>query len=473
MHRYRLEFTAQSLDESRLRDLLERDFGLSGIVIVRDTAGRYAPPPLLPAQPGTDLERALSDLLANGKPWRRKALVEKVRPLATTTKIQATLKRMEHAGTIQKPRHGVYISSVAPMPSEADILPMNIAVERPSYRRLMPMLTKAMSAGDLRARLGVSRQRVDQILKAMMKEGTVHRFEVAGEGSEYVYIRTEYFDKEILVRRAPSLHDARERFLSALAPETLSRTSDVALVAASSVSRATPWVEQLSAQGLVIEFKLGPRRYVGITPRGLQHPQYDHTSSKAPAANIVDDFGETRVRYIENLKALGTARTIDLTYTMPEGSRYSGQIIQGPEAAGIIENTETEKGRRPIYRLTADKGEFIAGIVARGRTPPSLDTLREMIAQGHRARSERMRLIGQKGNGLVASPTQASIVRALSNHGQLSTAQIIDKMDVKFINPRSIHLALRTLNGRSVIRRVGVGRHKSNVWELEQAPPSR
>jgi DNA-binding MarR family transcriptional regulator len=114
---------------------------------------------------------------------------------------------------------------------------MNMAVERPSHQRLMPMLTKAMSAGDLRERLGVSRQRVDQMLKAMMKDGNVRRFEVAGEGSEYIYIRTEYFDKEILVRRAPSLHGARERFLSALAPETLSRVSDVALVAASAVSR--------------------------------------------------------------------------------------------------------------------------------------------------------------------------------------------------------------------------------------------
>ena len=57
MHRYRLEFAAQSLDESRLRDLLERDFGLSGIVIIRDTAGSYAPPPLLTPHPGADLER--------------------------------------------------------------------------------------------------------------------------------------------------------------------------------------------------------------------------------------------------------------------------------------------------------------------------------------------------------------------------------------------------------------------------------
>jgi DNA-binding MarR family transcriptional regulator len=469
MHRYRLEFAAQSLDESRLRDLLERDFGLSGIVIIRDTAGSYAPPPLLTPHPGADLERALSNLLADGKPWRRKALIEKIHPLATTTKINAALIRMERAGAIRKPRHGVYISSIAPTPGEADIPPMNMAVERPSHQRLMPMLTKAMSAGDLRERLGVSRQRVDQMLKAMMKDGNVRRFEVAGEGSEYIYIRTEYFDKEILVRRAPSLHGARERFLSALAPETLSRVSDVALVAASAVSRATPWVEQLSAQGLVIEFKLGARRYVGITPRGLQHPQYDHTSSKASLANIVSDFGETRVRYIEHLKALGTARTIDLTYTMPEGSGYSGQIIQGLEAAGIIENIQTEKGRRPIYRLTSDEGEFIAGIVARGRTPPSVDTLRELIAYGHQARSEKLRLTGQKGNGPIGSATQASIVRALHNYGQLSTTQIVDKMEVKFTNSRSVHLALRTLNERCVIRRVGVGGHGSTLWQIEQA----
>jgi predicted transcriptional regulator len=304
----------------------------------------------------------------------------------------------------------------------------------------------------------------------MMKEGIVRRFEVAGEGSEYVYIRTDYFDKELMVKRAPSLHDARERFLSALAPETLSRVSDVALIAGSALSRATSWVAQLSAQGLLVEFKLGSYRYVGITPRGLQHPQYDCTSNKASSANIVNDFGEKRVRYIENLKVLGTARTIDLTYTMPEGSRYSGQIIQGLEAAGIIENIETEKGRRPVYRLTAKNGEFIAAIIARGRTPPSPDTLREMMGSGHRARVEKLQVIGRKGNSPITSPTQESIVRALRNHGRLSTAQIVEKMDVKFANPRSIHLALRSLNARAVVRRVGVGRHRSNEWELEQAP---
>jgi hypothetical protein len=36
MRRYRVEFSSKLIDESRLRDVLEREFELSGIGIVRE-----------------------------------------------------------------------------------------------------------------------------------------------------------------------------------------------------------------------------------------------------------------------------------------------------------------------------------------------------------------------------------------------------------------------------------------------------
>ena len=471
MHRYKVEFATNTLDETKLRDVLERKFRLSCILIIRDTSAKSAAGTVA-LQAGTPLESAILELLSNRRPWRRKVLIQKTQTLASLNAIHATLMRLERSGSIKKPRHGVYISADAPEPKEDEIPPMNMKMERPSHQKAMEMLSEPRSAVELRKALGVTRQRVDQMLKGLIKEGTVRRFEVAGERGAYVYMRAEQAKREAILRRLPDLHNSRERLLSALAPETLSRTSDVAAAALLSSTKMADYVEQLSAKGLVITFKLGQHQYVGITPRGLQYPQYDRDSPKAPVADITADFGEVRIRYIEILSVLGTARTIDLTYAMPKGyfadtPQKSGQIIRRLEMAGIIEEAEAEEGRHPKYRLT-DNGHFIAGILCRSRSLVPEDNLRRMIADRHREKSEQLRSIGIGANyqAQVARPTQESIIYVLRNFGRLCTKEILDKMETKFSNPHSIHLTLRTLMERGVIRRAGTGQNNTAFWEL-------
>ncbi|MGQ0444352.1 MAG: hypothetical protein ACT4O2_04285, partial [Beijerinckiaceae bacterium] len=179
MHRYKLEFATNTLDESRLRDVLEREFRLSSIVIIRDTSEKSFAATVAP-QAGTPLESAILELLSNRRPWRRKVLIQKTQPLASLNAIHATLIRLERTGSIKKPRHGVYTSADAPVPKEDEIPPMNMKMERPSFATAMEMLSEPRSAVELREALGVTRQRVDQMLKGLIKEGTVRRFEVAG-----------------------------------------------------------------------------------------------------------------------------------------------------------------------------------------------------------------------------------------------------------------------------------------------------
>jgi len=306
-----------------------------------------------------------------------------------------------------------------------------------------------------------------------MKEGKVRRFEVAGEKGEFVYVLSECFDKDCLLIRSPILRSPRERLLSSLSPETMCRAADLSLVALSSSPKLRQYLEQLSALGLIITFKLGQHTYVGITPRGLGHPQYDSDAPKCEAADILADFGEVRVQFVQNLELLGSVRTIDLTYAMPKGyfddkAHASGQVIQGLEKAGIIEKAEAEDGRHPLYSLTG-KGRFISGILARVNSPPSIAQLRRIIAERHREKSELMQSLGLKKVNSelpIGSPTQAAIVRALGEAGPLTTTQIALKMDTKFKNPRSVHLALRTLKERGVICLAAIGPKKENIWDL-------
>ena len=80
-------------------------------------------------------------------------------------------------------------------------------------------------------------------------------------------------------------------------------------------------------------FRLGQRWYVGLTPRGYEHPQYVLDAPKAQPANLLKDFGEINTCFLQTLFVLGEARTMDITDTLPreffDGQKYkSGQVTQ-------------------------------------------------------------------------------------------------------------------------------------------------
>lgn len=145
-----------------------------------------------------------------------------------------------------------------------------------------------------------------------------------------------------------------------------------------------------------------------------------------------------------------------------------GQIIQALEHAGIVQKLEAGSRRYPRYSLT-DKGRFLSGVFARVNSPASLRDLHESIAERQRENSERrQRTILSKiiPELPIGSPNQAAIIHALGQAGRpLTTMQILN-MGIKFNNPRSIHLSLHALKRRGVIRLVGIGPKKANIWGL-------
>jgi DNA-binding HxlR family transcriptional regulator len=368
--------------------------------------------------------------------------------------------RLKRSGAIRKIRHGVFISADAAEGADAEIPPMNVGeknvpgkrqIERPTYDKLVAMLNKPRSSGELREALGISRQRIDQLLKKLLEEDKLWRFEFTSERGNFVYVLSEFYNKGDLSIRSPILRGPRDRLLSALSPENWCRAAELSLIALSSKG-LVDHLEQLSALGLITKFKLGHHTYVGITSQGIAHPQYDRAAPKCRPADLLADFGEARVKFVQYLQLLGSARTVDLTYAMPKGyfdgkPQGSGQIIQALEHAGIVQKVEAGSRRYPRYSLT-DKGSFLSGVFARVNAPPSVKDLRESIAERKRENSERLRRIRLSKISrelLIGSPNQAAIVHALGQAGRpLTTMQILN-MDIKFNNPRSIHLALHAL----------------------------
>jgi DNA-binding HxlR family transcriptional regulator len=339
--------------------------------------------------------------------------------------IASGLMRLERSGAIRKIRHGVFISADAPEGADAEIPPMNMEIGRPTYDKLVAMLSKPMSTSELRETLGVSRQRIDQMLKKLMGEDKLRRFAVTGERGNFLYVLSKFYDKDDLLIRSSILSGPRDRLLSALSPENLCRAAELSLIASSSNERLVDHLEQLSASGLIIKFKLGHHTYVGITSPGITHPQYDRAAPKCRPADLLADFGEARVKFVQNLQLLGSARTVDLTYAMPKGyfggkPQGSGQIIQALERAGIVQEVEAGSRRYPRYSLT-DKGRFLSGVFDRVNSPPSVKDLQVSIAERKRENSERLRRIGLSkiSHELpIGSPAQAAIVHALGQAGR-------------------------------------------------------
>jgi DNA-binding MarR family transcriptional regulator len=292
---------------------------------------------------------------------------------------------MVKAGVIHKHQGSVYTSFGAPVP-DAETPTLSKLGVRPSHRRVLALLTEPKSAPALREALGVSRQGVDQLLKAMLKAGIIRRFEIERERGSFLYVCKESYKKGSLRDLTPELHPSRARLLSALPLEAPSRLRDFASTGSSFTTNRS--LGKLSALGLVVIFKLGRDQYVAITWKGIQHPQHDPNCPKAPVADIIRDFGEARVSYIQFLQVLHTARARDLTAAMPKGyfddrTWKSGQVIQRLQMENLIEKVDAGKGRHACYRLT-EKGHFIAGMLCRIRPLLSPTTLRQNIAAHRR-----------------------------------------------------------------------------------------
>jgi DNA-binding MarR family transcriptional regulator len=407
MHRYKLEFTSTAIDQKRIRDLLAHEFRASEISLdPLPTASRKPRQPR--AQLRAQLEARALACLSDGKPWRRKALLEKVCPISNGS-LDLALVRLEGCGAIRKVRHGVFLSADAPEPDERDI-PDWPSFRSPSGEKALALLAEPRSAPRLQEILGVTRQRVDQILRRLIAGGLARRFRVVGERGLFVYVRADSDPSDILPRRTPELTESRAQILSALPPETLCRASDVGAVTQLH-QFSFYYLNQLGAMGLLVNVKLGPRRYAAITPKGLQHPQYDGSAPKVAAADIINDFGETRAKFIQMLHVLGSAQTIDLTYALPKAyfggkSWTSGFVIQRLERLDLIEvSTTDQRSKRPSYRLT-EKGRHVAGILSRLREPIPADDLRAIIAARRREYTEglRSRRMGQSSGGTVSVP---------------------------------------------------------------------
>lgn len=462
-YRYTVTFEAGEIVDDRLIRLLDTVFGAHDVEMKREAIRR--PPRNVRLYPD---ELAVLEILSDRQAHRRKSLLERLGWRDPPARFYRVMQGLIDIDAVRKIRQGVY--AIADAPENLDIPEARNAVESKRQGQVLEWLETPLSAPEIRERLGVSRQRVDQILKRLEREGQIARRATPGEVATYVWVRLDRPVSAALRQRPPRVSTGKQSLLSSLRADRLVLVNDLAEHLSRGYGITLRAVKEVERQGLLMAFRLGAKTYVTITALGLQHPQYVLAATPAPTADVLAEFGAPRTALLQTLQILGPQRTLDLTYAIApdvfEGARSSGQYIQALETEGLIEPVSPEPGHANIYRLTA-LGLMAVQLIALACPPPSPEALKALADARWANRRTRQREAAAKRQGPQGlSPNQRSVVETLRRNGPLTPMQIFEQMDIPPKNSGSLPLMLKTLQDRGLVHRLPgrTGRGLAYQW---------
>jgi hypothetical protein len=233
-------------------------------------------------------------LLAGGKPWRSKHVIDRAAKGEKPGAVRYELAKLLEDGRISRVGWGVWALAGEPMPKQRDIPPLREQLGGPTGRKVFARLAVPNTAPTLVAELGVSRQRIDQILKLLQQQGKVTRVREPGAAGLWFWVRSDVNPNPFLRHHVPLLTAGQAAVLNLLKPGAFHWLSDVVDGASQSSTSAAKNIKVLEARGLVMTGWLGKRRIVGITRRGIEHPSTEPTHVHCRVADLAKALGEKR-----------------------------------------------------------------------------------------------------------------------------------------------------------------------------------
>jgi hypothetical protein len=241
------------------------------------------------------LRQRLLRLLADGKPWRLKHLVERATKGETPAAVRNVVARLSEEGRISRVRWGVWILAGKPKPKAKDIRPLHHErLGGPTGRKVLERLAVPTPAPTLVQELGVTRQRIDQILKLLLAQGKVARIREPRAGWRWFWVRSDVKVKTFLHEHVPPLTFGQRNVLNVLEPGAFHRFADVIAAGAERSTSAVKNIKMLEARGYIVIRRLGDLRYMGITRRGVAHPSREPGHAHCRVAEVPKDFGGRR-----------------------------------------------------------------------------------------------------------------------------------------------------------------------------------
>jgi biotin operon repressor len=342
------------------------------------------------------------------------------------------------------------------------LIPSNV---ESSVTQVLNLLSVPRCGPELRDRVGVSRQRIHQILTSLVKSGVITKIKVSGERGRHVYVRANRLQGHLTPSRAAAL--------SRLSANVFSTTGELG-------SRAHAALLDLNSLGLIVLARLGNTFAATLTPKGLSHPQYGPAAPKGEAADLGSLLGKSRTAVMLALSALKRASAAELSVAIPRqevqrpGST-SSHIVASLRKSGLI----TASGSPPMYSLSPTGLCVAAALSSEGPFHPS--ALRSNLERRRQEVADRRReIVRTRSRGHFRSPSERSIVATLARHGPLTAHEIIERAAIHLQNWRSIRLVLHSLEGRGLLERgkepsgalLRRGRYRAYVWQVRPGCPS-
>ena len=424
----------------------------------------------------SDLSERILDLMANGKPWRSKHLIEQAANGVKPQAVRREIDKLFMAGRLMRQGHGVWLLPGAPM----RMLPLRPFAPQLDARaqRILGLLDRPEEAPALAAVVGVSYQRVDQILKALLARKIVIRFRTSDNNHRWWWVRADGDPTPRPRDVEPWLSRPAAMLLNTLAEDAFHWIQDLAAATGTPAHAIPHLCQRLEAQGLIENIYLGCKRFVGITPKGLAHPARQSSAPRMDAADLSKVFADLTTATIETLAVLGEARAIDISGALAGRETDGASLLPGQRLAllargDLVERVPGSTENRRVYRLT-EAGRRIAALIARHRPPPSEKATRQSIMRYETDRTARPRKnaarmrspTGPGKHGRLANSTAQQAVLDALTAGSMTTTKLADAIGPIIHNPRSIRLMLSTLSARGAIRLEGTGPKGVKVWAL-------
>ena len=242
--------------------------------------------------------------------------------------------------------------------------------------QVLELLESPTAPNTLRTALGVTKQRVHQILAGLEAEGMIVRQPTPGERSTYVVMRADRPDVSArLAARTSELSESKAQVLSSLRPDRAVRVISLAEQLGVLTHRVTDHLRVLEGLGLVTVTRLGRQHYALLTASGAQHSQYKPTPRACRPADIASEFGLVRSTFLRLLADHGPLKTAGLTRLSPPGllappARTPAHYVQLLEREGLIARRIAKEGHNS-YDLTASGHAALALIELSARDPIS------------------------------------------------------------------------------------------------------
>ena len=290
--------------------------------------------------------------LRNGKVAKPEIAILAKLDLAKTA---AALGALEQLGLVKQNRqkhwHATRRGKVCRFKVIPDRLHRNSGVPGSGGRRLLNLLDRPMRGNQIAEKLGVSHQRVRQLVIKLHAQGYV----TFGDEENPFWIIRRTDDRTTLLSRA------EEHVLSTIPREYVTNIIKIRLAARMPENKIRKILKGLIASRFVEEFEgLQGNRVYRLTDAGNNHPQRDLSARRAAEPRLPVESDRVR-KVLSTILDSGALRIRDVTDTLRIPRQSTNALMQYLKRKHLVEKTSsefeapyslTDEGRAALAEMT-------------------------------------------------------------------------------------------------------------------------